>query len=142
MLQKVEMRTGTRDMVNTPGLPSVWTGSPRSGTREAPSAPRIGASSCKTTGLGFPLALTIAAALTGCSDTTEVDYSACKVKAYDTFKESIIKNDDALEYVRLCMFAAGYLMTPACMSAALKGGYSFSTVAASSACFEKRWWTF
>ena len=42
MSQKFEMRISARDMVGTPDPPSVWTGSPRSGTREAPSAPVSG----------------------------------------------------------------------------------------------------
>ena len=80
-----------------------------------------------------------AVALTSCSD-TNADYSACQVKAFDTFKQSIWKSDDALEYVRLCMLGAGYKMTPLCLQTAKDGGHSLSSVALSSTCFEKPWW--
>lgn len=85
------------------------------------------------------LIVAAAVALTGCSD-TNADYSTCQVKAYDTFNQSIWKSDDALEYVRLCMIGAGYIMTPVCLQTAKDGGHSLSSVALSSTCFERPWW--
>jgi len=37
----------------------------------------------------------IVAALSGCSDTTVTDHSACKAKTYEVFKVSLEKSDDA-----------------------------------------------
>ena len=89
--------------------------------------------------LGFNPIILAAVALTGCSD-TDADYSACQAKAYETFKQSIWKSDDALEYVRLCMLGAGYEMTPTCIDTASRGGHSLSTTALLPSCFEKPWW--
>ena len=78
-------------------------------------------------------------ALTGCSD-ADADYWACQAKAYDVFKQSIWKSDDALEYVRVCMMATGYEMTPICLTTAKEGGKSLSSVALLPSCFERSWW--
>jgi len=74
-------------------------------------------------------------ALTGCSD-ANADYWECQAKANVAFKKTIFKSDDALEYVRVCMIAAGYEMTPACF----KTAKSLSAVAFPPNCFERPWW--
>ena len=78
-----------------------------------------------------------AAALTGCSDNVRADYSACKLRAYEIFKEGIVRNDMALDYVRLCMLAAGYTVTPSCDK---RIGDPLG-VAHFASCFERKaWW--
>jgi hypothetical protein len=78
-------------------------------------------------------------ALTGCSD-VNADHSACKAKAYEVFKVSLWKSDDALDYVRVCMISAGYKVTDICFREIQAGGYPLSHAGYMAHCFERPWW--
>jgi len=59
--------------------------------------------------------MSAAAILVACSDNTEHELAACKLKAMDTWPEEISSSkhdDERAYYVQICMEAAGYKLNP------------------------------